>query len=56
MKNFIIPIFILSIFISCSSQDSLDVESANELGILLLDNGTEPQGLDPHIVTGRDRT
>ena len=52
MKIFIIPILILSIFISCSSQDSLDVESANELGILLLDNGTEPQGLDPHIVTG----
>ena len=38
--------------ISCSSQDSLDVSSANEQGILLLDNGTEPQGLDPYIVTG----
>ena len=52
MKIFIIPIILLSIFLSCSSQDSLDVDSANELGILLLDNGTEPQGLDPHIVTG----
>ena len=32
MKIFIIPIFILSLIISCSSQESLDVKSANELG------------------------
>ncbi len=51
MKKLIISLFIILI-ISCSSQDSLDVNSANEQGILLLDNGTEPQGLDPHIVTG----
>ena len=51
MKKIIFSLFILLI-ISCSSQDSLDVSSANEQGILLLDNGTEPQGLDPHIVTG----
>ena len=51
MKKIIFSLFILLI-ISCSSQDSLDVRSANEQGILLLDNGTEPQGLDPHIVTG----
>ena len=51
MKKLIISLFFILI-ISCSSQDSLDVNSANEQGILLLDNGTEPQGLDPHIVTG----
>ena len=51
MKKFIISLF-FTLILSCSSQDSLDVNSANEQGILLLDNGTEPQGLDPHIVTG----
>jgi oligopeptide transport system substrate-binding protein len=51
MKKISIIIIIFSI-IGCSSQESLNVESANEQGILLLDNGTEPQGLDPHIVTG----
>ena len=45
-------ILIIFTIIGCSNQESLDVESANKQGILLLDNGTEPQGLDPHIVTG----
>ena len=45
-------ILIIFTILGCSSQESLDVESANKQGILLLDNGTEPQGLDPHIVTG----
>ena len=38
--------------IMVSKRQFEDVESANKQGILLLDNGTEPQGLDPHIVTG----
>ena len=50
--NKLIPLILVLFIFSCSSQDSLDVQSANEQGILLLDNGTEPQGLDPHIVTG----
>ena len=45
-------ILLVLLILGCSSQESLDVESANKQGILLLDNGTEPQGLDPHIVTG----
>ena len=51
MKKITLLIIIFTI-LGCSSQESLDVESANQQGILLLDNGTEPQGLDPHIVTG----
>jgi oligopeptide transport system substrate-binding protein len=47
-----IRLLIVLVLFSCSSQDSLDVKMANAQGILLLDNGTEPQGLDPHIVTG----
>ena len=37
-------ILIIFTIIGCSNQESLDVESANKQGILLLDNGTEPQG------------
>ena len=48
----LVYILIIFMILGCSSQESLDVESANKQGILLLDNGTEPQGLDPHIVTG----
>mgnify|MGYP006262607125 FL=1 len=51
MKKITLLLIIFAI-LGCSSQESLDVESANQQGILLLDNGTEPQGLDPHIVTG----
>ena len=51
MKKITLLLIIFAI-LGCSSQESLDVESANKQGILLLDNGTEPQGLDPHIVTG----
>ena len=50
--NKLIPLILVLFIFSCSSQDSLDIQSANQQGILLLDNGTEPQGLDPHIVTG----
>ena len=48
-------LFILIIFLlSCSgSVDSKSkVEIYTEKGILLLGNGTEPSGIDPHIVTG----
>ena len=51
MKIFIIFFIFL---ISCSSQDDLKskVDIFSEKGILLLGNGTEPSGIDPHIVTG----
>ena len=50
MKNFI---SILSIFIivSCSSGKT-PVEEGLESQILHWGNGSEPQGIDPHIVTG----
>ncbi len=37
--------------IACSQGES-NVESGNRLGVLHMGNGTEPQGLDPHIATG----
>jgi len=51
MKIFIIFFIFL---ISCSSQDDQKskVDIFSEKGILLLGNGTEPSGIDPHIVTG----
>ena len=36
---------------SCSVQEG-NVDSGNRLGILHYGNGSEPQGLDPHVVTG----
>lgn len=50
IKN--ILIVSLVIFISACGQRESNVESGNRLGILHLGNGTEPQELDPHIVTG----
>ena len=40
----------LSLF-SCTQGES-NVDSGNRLGILHKGNGTEPQGLDPHVVSG----
>ncbi|MFT6958216.1 MAG: oligopeptide transport system substrate-binding protein [Halieaceae bacterium] len=40
----------LSLF-ACSSDESRVVQG-NQAGILHYGNGTEPQGLDPHVVTG----
>jgi oligopeptide transport system substrate-binding protein len=37
--------------IACSSGES-NVEVGNQTGVLHFGNGTEPQGLDPHVVTG----
>ena len=36
---------------ACGSGES-NVESGNANGILHYGNGAEPQGLDPHVVTG----
>ena len=51
MKNHVLRAFILIILIGCSSSES-PVDQALESKILHYGNGTEPQGLDPHIVTG----
>lgn len=37
--------------LACGGGES-NVASGNRLGILHFGNGTEPQGLDPHIITG----
>ena len=37
--------------VACGSGES-NVESGNRLGYLHYGNGAEPQGLDPHVVTG----
>ena len=43
-------IFLLT---ACGGGDNLSrVDSGNQEGVLHFGNGTEPQGLDPHIVTG----
>ena len=44
-------IFSLIFLIGCSSSEA-PVDSAVESKIFHYGNGTEPQGLDPHIVTG----
>ncbi len=47
--------FIAFVFlISCSGKDDTasKVDIFSQQGILLLGNGTEPSGIDPHIVTG----
>lgn len=36
---------------ACSSGET-NVESGNRLGIFHMGNGAEPQGIDPHVVTG----
>jgi len=50
-----IPIFILAFSViligSCDVGEG-NVDSGNRLGILHYGNGSEPQGLDPHVVTG----
>ena len=48
-------LFIAFIFLlSCSGKDDTGskVDIFSQQGILLLGNGTEPSGIDPHIVTG----
>jgi len=46
-----LAVIILFLFAACGNTES-NVESGNRLGILHMGNGTEPQGLDPHVATG----
>ena len=50
-----IPKFLLAFTViliaSCDIGEG-NVDSGNRLGILHYGNGSEPQGLDPHVVTG----
>ena len=47
-------LFILLFLISCGAQDNKisKIDLASKDGLLIIGNGTEPSGLDPHIVTG----
>ncbi|MDR2216113.1 MAG: peptide ABC transporter substrate-binding protein [Nevskiaceae bacterium] len=49
--NLLIGLFLLPLLCACSGGESR-VVSGNREGILHMGNGTEPQELDPHAVTG----
>ena len=51
MKKIHIQLLTFFVLIGCSSSEA-PVDSAVESTIFHYGNGTEPQGLDPHIVTG----
>lgn len=49
----LLTISLLLLLGACGGGDNLSqVDAGNESGTLHFGNGTEPQGLDPHIVTG----
>ena len=50
MKHFV-PLFVITFLIGCSSNIS-PVDDGLENQIFHFGNGSEPQGIDPHIVTG----
>ena len=51
-KNMKKIIYITLIFLAACSSYEKPVDSSLETQVLLIGNGTEPQDLDPHIVTG----
>ncbi len=55
MRKTILPAFLLSfvfVFLAGCGKSERPVDVAAREGILLFGNGSEPQGLDPHMVTG----
>src|SRR5210317_1828527 len=54
LSRALIPALLLSLFlVSCGGgSNESRVITGNQQGVLHLGNGTEPQGIDPHIVTG----
>ena len=48
----IIPASVLMILLTACGGGESNVESGNRDGFLHYGNGAEPQGLDPHVVTG----
>ena len=50
--RFLLVFLILLISCSESTEQKSKVDIYTEKGILLLGNGTEPSGIDPHLVTG----
>ena len=49
--KFLIAIFLV-VLVSACTQGETRVEQGNKKQILHLGNGSEPQGIDPHVVTG----
>ena len=47
----LLPVITVLSLLACGSGES-NVVTGNREGILHVGNGTEPQGLDPHVVTG----
>jgi oligopeptide transport system substrate-binding protein len=51
MLKFLFIVFLFSTLAACTGGET-KVSSGNRDGILHFGNGSEPQGLDPHVVTG----
>lgn len=51
ISRFLLVCFAATLLASCSGGES-NVLSGNRDGIMHFGNGSEPQGLDPHVVTG----
>ena len=49
--NALVILVFFSTLVACGGGES-NVSSGNREGILHYGNGSEPQGLDPHVVTG----
>lgn len=47
-----LSIVILIFFTSCGGEKKTNVSEGTQNQVLHMGNGTEPQGLDPHVVTG----
>ncbi len=48
----LIPLLLTTSFLTACTGGESNVEIGNREGILHFGNGSEPQGLDPHVVTG----
>src|SRR5210317_181311 len=48
----LLPALAITVLLSACSAGESNVVQGNREGILHFGNGTEPQGLDPHVVTG----
>lgn len=53
MPSHLLTLTMLLLLSACGGGENLSqVDAGNQSGVLHFGNGTEPQGLDPHIVTG----
>ena len=52
LKKLSITLIFFILIAGCSGSDNSPVDSGLENGIFHFGNGSEPQGIDPHVVTG----